>query len=339
MAHATGTETRAAAVRGSTWGTAAACGAGDGILTQPPTLKKQREPLIDDSLGQAFQKQADQGQIKVEGDLPCYMRYDGLDLLIALAMGDTDGAPVQQGTTSAYGQGFTLADSLGGLFCTLALDNAVNIDEYPSLKLTGFSLKGRVGEALQLSFTGIASDRVTDSSTNTSATFAGVTVGESANRVLMSQGIFRMNDASGDALDTDDMVYPSSFELSYKRKLTGVYGSGSGYDRVDEPVTDGQPEITLKVEFPRYGSSAHFEDWDLAAPKKMDMIFTGALIEDPYHREFRLSFPNLLYKGVELPMDKGALKHPLEFICLAADTAPSGMAGTTLPFQVDVPFQ
>ena len=336
MPYASGTETKAAAVKGTTWGTAAACGSGDGLLLLPPTLKKEREPLVDDSLGVSFPEEADPGHIKVSGEVPSYLRYDGLDMLLAIAMGATAGAPVQQGTTAAYAQGFTLAESTDGLFCTLALHNGVNVDEYPSLKLTGFTLKGRVGEPVQMSFEATASDRVTDSSTNTPASFASVTAGERVNRVLMSQGMFLMNNGAGAALDTGDAVYPSSFELSYSRKLTGAYGSGSGHDRIDEPATDGQPEISLKLEFPRYSTSAYFEDWDLSTPKKMEMAFTGALIEDTYYREFRVTLPNLSYKSVDLPMDKGALKHPLEFICLAADTAPSGMAGTTLPFQVDV---
>jgi hypothetical protein len=336
MAYASGIETRAAAVKGSTWGTAAACGAGDGLLILPPTLKKQRDALLDDSLGAYFPVEADQGPVKVEGDLPCYLRYDGLDLLIALVAGATGGAPVQQGTTTAYAQSFSLAENTDGLFCTLALLNGVNVDEYPTLKLTGLTLKGRVGEPLEISFSGISSDRVTDSSTNTPATMGSVTIAESGNRVLMSQGVFRMNDASGAALDSGDAIYPSSFELSFMRKMAGACGSGLGYDRVDEPAIDGQPEIKLKLEFPRYTSGAHFEDWDSAVPKKMDMAFTGTLIEDSYYREFRLSFPNLAYKGVELPMDRGALKHPVEFACLAASSAPLGMAGITKPFRTDV---
>ncbi len=336
MSYATGTETRAAAVKGSTWDIAAACGAGDGILVHPPTFKKERPLIEDDSLGAYFPHEAAPGGIKVEGELPCYLRYDGLDLLVALAMGATAGAPVQQGGTSAYAQSITLAGLMDGLFATLALHNGVNIDEYPSMKLTGMKLRGRVGEPVEVLFKGIASDRITDSSTNTPASFASVTIAEESNRVLMSHALFRINDASGAALGSGDEVYPSSFELDLTRPMAGAHVAGAGHDRVDEPVAEGPPEIRLKLEFPRYSSSEHFEDWAGSVAKKMQMVFTGGLIEDTYYREFKVSLPHLIYKDVDLPMERGALRHTLEFACLATDSAPSGMSGVLDPFQVDV---
>lgn len=336
MSYATGMETQAAVAKAVTWDTAVTCGAGHGVLILPPTFKKERSLDLDDSLGAYYPEDAHQGGIKVEGELPCYLRYDGLDLLVALAMGATAGAPAQQGSTAAYAQSLSLAGNLDGLLATLAIDNGVNVDEYPSMKLTGLKLRGRVGEPVEVVFKGTCSDRITDSSTNTPASFASVTLGESANRVLMSQGLFRINDAAGAALGSGDEVYPSSFELDFNRPMAGAYVAGAGHDRIDEPVAKGQPEIFLKLEFPRYSSGTHFEDWDSGVAKKMQIAFTGALIEDTYYRGFTLNLPNLIYKGVELPMERGPLRHPLEFAALATDAAPSGMSGITDPFQVDV---
>jgi hypothetical protein len=331
-------ELKAAVKKAATWGTALACGANNGVLILPFGLKKTRGALVDDSLGNYFAKEQSLGETKVEGTLPMYLRYDGIDLLIALAMGATGGAPVQQGATSAYAQKFTLANSPDGLFATLAVHNGVNIDEYTSVKATGFALKGEVGKPLQITFDLAAIDRITNSPVNTTATFAGVTHFETANRVLMSQGVFRMNAQGGAALADGDKIYPGSFELTFKRKMRGVYGAGSSSDRIDEPTNDGEPEVKLKLEFPRYTSTQKgwFEDWDAGSNKKMDIVFTGAQIQSPYNRSFKLSFPNLAIAGAELPIEKGILKAPLEFNCLACDSAPSGMTGVTLPFQADV---
>ena len=98
---ASGTELRAAIKRASIWGTAVECGAGSGVLVLPSDIKKTRESLIEDSLGTYFPNSSDPGPIKVEGELKAYLRYDGLDLLIALAMGATGGAPVRQGASAA----------------------------------------------------------------------------------------------------------------------------------------------------------------------------------------------------------------------------------------------
>jgi hypothetical protein len=336
---ATGVEIKAAIKKAATWGTAVACGANDGLLILPPSLKKERPNQVDDSLGLYYPKESDPGEVKVEGDLPAYLRYDGLDLLFALAMGATGGAPTQPDAVNdpnTYQQKFTLAENNDGLFAVLCVNNTINIDEYTSLKVTGFTLKGEVGKPLQVTFHGVAIDRITGSAVNTLATFASVTYFETGNRALYGQSTFRMNDQSAAALAAGDRVYPSSFELTFKRSQEGVYGVSSGADYIDEPTNAGPPEANLKLEFPRYTAKTYFTDWDANTKKKLDMTFEGGLIDVNYKRTFKLSFPNLMYAGVDLPIEQGILKHPLEFNCLGADAAPAGMTGITLPFQVDV---
>jgi hypothetical protein len=336
MGSATGVEMKAAVKKAAAWGTAVACGANDGILILPHSIKKERPNNVDDSLGLYYPEDSDPGEIKVEGDLPAYLRYDGLDLLIALAMGATGGAPVRQGATSAYAQTMSLAEHNDGLFATLAVDNRINVDEYTSVKMTGFTLKGEVGKPLQITFRCISMDRITDSSVNTPATFANVTYFETANRVLMSHGKIRLNARDGAALQDSDRIYPASFELTFRRNMAGLYGVGAGFDRIDEPTNNGQPEITLKLDFPRYASDSHFTDWDAGSAKKLDMTFTGAQIESPHNRQFRLQFANLKFANVALPVEQGILRHPVELNCLGCENAPAGMTGITRPFQMDV---
>jgi hypothetical protein len=339
MGYATGVELKAAVKKAVTWGTSVVCGADDGVLVLPHSLRKERNENVDDSLGLYFPNESDSGEIRVQGDIPAYLRYDGLDLLLALAIGSTGGAPTQPDAVNdpnTYQQTLALAENTDGIFATLALDNGVNIDEYPGLKMTGFTLKGEVGRPLEVAFHAVADNRVVDSTVNTQATLLNVTFFETANRVLMSQGRIRMNDRDGDALGTGDEVYPSSFELAFKRNMAGVYGAGSTFDKIDEPSNDGMPEVSLKLEFPRYTSSGHFTSWDANTAKKLDMVFEGAVIDTNYKRTFTLQFPNLKYKGVDLPVEKGILKHPLDFICLGTDTAPSGMTGILRPFQINL---
>lgn len=333
---ASGVNVKAAVAKAATWGTAVACGADNGILINPHTLKRTRQALIDDSLGLYFPQNAVNAQVKCEGDIPSYLRYDGLDLLIALAMGTTAGAPTQQGATTAYDQTFSLADTLDGLFATFIVNNQVNIDEYTSAKITGFNLKGQVGKPLEIKFHTQVSDRIVNSTVNTSTTFANVTFFETANRVLFGQSAFLMNNASDVALASTNQVYPDSFELEFKRKMGGKYGVGTDMDIIDEPTNDGLPEITLKLEFPRYETDQYFADWDPMTQQKLQITFTGAEIVSPYNRSFQLQFPALQLSSVELPMSKGILKHPLQFNCLGALAAPAGMTGVTKPFQVNV---
>jgi hypothetical protein len=334
MTKATGVETRAAVKRAAQWGTAVAVGANDGLLILPHSIRKQRASQVDDSLGLYWPNESDPGEIAVSGDLPMYLRYDGIDLLIALAMGATAGAPARQGATAAYAQAFFLADNLDGLFATFCVDNNVNIDEFRSLKVIGFTLRGEVGKPLQVTFHIIGDDREDSSAVNTS--FAPVTYFETRNRVLMSQGSMRMNDAAAAALDAGDEMYPGAFTLTCRRKLEGAYGIQGTFDIIDEPTNAGVPEVTLELEFPRYTSKQHFTDWAANTPKKMDMVFTGEQIETPYSREFTLRFPNLMYSEVDLPMEHGILRHPVRFNVLGTDSAPEGMTGIMKPLQIDV---
>lgn len=336
MGKAIGVELKAAIKKATVWGTAVACGANNGILILPGNIKKDRSAQVDDSLGLYFAQDADIGEIKAEGSIPMYLRYDSLDLLIALAMGATGGAPAQQGATAAYAQKFTLADDLDGLFATFCLYNQVNVDECASLKLTGFTIKGEIGRACGVTFDAIAIDKITGSVVNTSVTFANVTYFETANRVLYSQGVFRLNAQGGAALGSGDVIYPKSFELSYKRKMSGVYGVSGSFNLIDEPTNDDMPELKLKLEFPRYTAATHFTDWDANAAKKMDITFTGGLIASTYYRTFKISLPNLKYANVDLPIEKGILKHPVEFHVLGCAAAPAGMTNITKPFQIDV---
>ena len=335
MPYAKSIELGAAIKRASAWGGAVACGASDGLLIRSHTIKKKRADLADDSLGVYFQREADRGDIDVSGDLSCYLRYDGLDLPIALALGQSAGAPAQQGATTAYSQTLTPVSSIEGLFATLAIDSGINIAEYPTAKFMGLTIKGKAGQPVEVLFHLRADDMLTDSAVNTQATFADVTIAERSNRVLMSQLTCRINDADGAALGGSDEVIPSSFELTFKRRMDAVRTLGSA-GAIDEPLEAGRPEITLKMEFPRYSGDQHFADWDAQTAKKCELEFTGRLIESPYSRMLRIRMPRLLHTQADLPIEQGILRHPLEFACLEASSAPSGMSGITAPFVVEL---
>jgi hypothetical protein len=341
MSKATGLEIYAAFKKIAAWGTPLECGAGDGVLILPHSLTKDRPNRLDDSQGVIFPTYADQGLTVVAGDVPAYLRYDGLDLLIALAMGASGGAPAQQGGTSAYTQSFTLADNLDGLYAVLAILNNINIDEFTSLKLKGFTIAGDIGEGpLKITLHSIGDDRDPESTVNTTATFANVTVGESQNRVLMHQSVFRINDQDGAGLASPaDVITPSAFELAYDRPMSGVFGAGTDKNVIDEPTGDALPTVKLTLTIPRYTTKDYFVDWAAETNKKADIVFTGATIEGAYDREFTLQFPNLAYMKTDAPQAAGILNHVLEFDCLGALVAPTGMTGITKPFQVDVQNQ
>lgn len=336
MGGVAGVDVKFAWKKAAAWGTAVACGTNDGVLILPDTFDRQAPAQLDDSLGLYWSQDSDPGSITAQGDLPMYLRYDGCDLGVGLAMGATGGAPVQQGATTAYKQVFTLANVLDGLFATFALNKKVNIEELLSVKFSGFTISGQIGEAIKITFHTIPSNLITNSVVNTLASFNNVTYRETKNRALYRQGVFRINDQSGAALGSGDVIYPKSFEFSFMRKMRGIHGAGGNFDTIDEPTNDGVPEVTLKLDFPRHLSSAYQDAWAAGTAKKCDITFTGAQIQSPYNRSWFFELPNLKFKKASAPTQTGIIGETCEFDVLGCSVAPTGMTGLTLPLRATV---
>ena len=334
----TGRETLIGLKKASAWRTPVACGANDGILILSETLKQTREHLQDDSAGLAFVQRTDPGKINAAGDITSYLRYEGLDVALALAMGQA-GAPTQQGVTAAYANAYKLTTNPAGLFATLALLKKSDIvHEFPSAKLHGFRISGEMNAPLQITFSALANLLELASATNTAATMANVTYPDKGNRVIFnSSATFKINDESGIALADGNKVYPSSFEFAFNRPMEGDLTAGN--EDIDEPVGTGFPEITLTLNFPRYNDANHqfFTDWDAYTRKKMEIYFKGVLIADTYYYEFKMSFPNLKIADPDAAISgPGKIPASIPFTCLGTDTAPAGMTGITQPFQINV---
>lgn len=338
MSRIAGVEILAAIKKAVVWGTAVACGANDGMYFLADSVSKEDEVDVDDSLGKAHSKDGDRGPIKVEGDRPFYLRYDGGDLLLALFMGIA-GVPTQQAATAAYAYTYGWSDDLMGLFLTFAKSMKSYVSECPTEKIVGLTIKGEVGGPLEAIAHVISIDKVTDSTTNDLASFANVTFFETSNRVLFSHGVSRINDQSGAALDSGDQIYPNSFELTAMRKLKGEYtgeyvtDNDVVQDLIDEPSIEGQPEINLKLNFARHTEKTYLEDLGNDKRKKMDLTFTGGLIEDTYYREFKLEFANLQMLNDDPVDEQGIIKEPLEFLVHGNEAAPTGM-DFTAPFKI-----
>lgn len=334
----TGREILIGLKKAATWRTAVAGGANDGLLILSEGFKPIIEHLNDDSAGLPFIQRTDQGKIVTTGSMEAYMRYEGLDVLLALIMG-TAGTPAQQAATAAYINSYVMADNLSGLFATLAmLKKSDKVFEYPSVKLHQFGLSGEMNAPVKITSEGIANLLELASVVNTSATMANITYPDKGNRIIMNKDAhFWLNDESDDALDSGDSIYPASFELGFNRPMEADLVASK--EDVDEPIGEDFPEPTLTLNFPRYNDANHafFTDWEALTRKKLEIYFKGLQIEDTYYYEFKLSFPNLKVIDPEAPISgPGKIPVSLSFKVLGTDTAPTGMSGITKPFQIDV---
>jgi len=334
---ASGKEFKAAFKKAAAWGTPVAVASADALLLTSEKLVKSVEHLPDDSAGQAFHAQRDAGLITCSGDLSAYLRYQGLETLLAMAMGAA-GEPGLAGMTSAYAHALRLADDADGLFGTLALYKGLSCHEYAGCKVDGFSLEGEAGQPLSVTFNLICDDMAinTTGGVNTAAALAALAAPPAGNRVLFRQGAFRLNDAAGPALDSADAIHPNRFSLSFKRGLKGDYLAG-GDDKIAEPTAESFPEISLSLEFPTYTSDTYLSDLGGDARKKLSIVFSGDEIEPGYAYQLELLIPHLVITNAEASVDKaGKIAHPVTCSLLAAGAEREGMAGVTAPFALNL---
>ncbi len=333
----TGREVIIALKKAAVWHTPVACGVGDGVLILSDGIKVSTPMELDDSAGQEWITQADAGVKDIKGSLDAYMRYEGFDVALAMIMG-TAGVPSLVGAALAYSNTYGLASSITGNFATMAQQKLSNkVWEFSSLKLHGFKLSAAMNKPVKLSLDGIADKLDRASTTNTTATMAAVTMPDKENRIIMNKDtVVRINDQSGAALGSGDAVYPTSIEIAFNRPMDAQ--PVAGQDGVDEPADDGFPTATVSLKFPRYNTAndAYFDDWDAFTSKKMDITFTGRLIESGQNYMFKLSFPHVKIDNPEAPVS-GAGKIPFSMNCkiLAATAAPAGMSHFT-PLQIDI---
>lgn len=331
-----GKEIKAAFAKASAWGTAVACGSGDVLLITAENIAHSIEHLPDDSAGQDFQAASDQGLITCRGDLSAYLRYQGLGVFLAMALG-TAGSPSAHGA-SGYDHALRMAGDLDGLFGTLAVYKGFSVHEYASAKVDGLTIEGQAGQPLSVSFHLICDRRAvnTDSGANTNATMTALAAPATGNRVLFRQGSLLINDAEGDALSSGDAISPSRFSLSLKRGLVGDHLAG-GADIIAEPTNAAFPELSLSLEFPSYTSDTYLSDLGSDTRKKMRMDFTGGEIESGVNYALSLIMPHVVLTNAEAAVDRaGKITHPITASLLATASERNGMSGITGPLAIEL---
>ncbi len=336
MGLARGAESRAGAAVASTWGTAVALGAGHELLFNEESIKFGVEDADDQVAGSVFSQGSSVTSWSAAGGLVADLRYESnLETLVALVFGDeTD--PVQQGSTAAYLHKLHLADNLRGLFGTLAFfvpygASSHHVKELTSAKVQSATFSGEGNGVVRAALELIGAPDLA-STTNTSP--SGLTFANEQHRVLMRQGVFKINPQGDGDVDLTSPVDFSKFEIAVKRPMTDGKVAGSS-GKIAEPYDDGFPEITLRLTLPNWNDNT----WDAAfaaeTVQKATLKFTGPLIEDTYNYYVSWAFPQL--KLVSEPPSVGGpgnIAQELTFKAQKADQAPTGMSGVTLPVEM-----
>ena len=330
------TDVRYAAVKGTAWGIDALCGAGSGIYGVSDGFTKKQPLMPNMATGVNWEDEADMGIVDAPWGHNAELTYDGLMLLLAMALG-TSPVPTKVGATLAYKHQMQLADDKAGLFFTYVKNYLAALFVGPSVKVTGIKISGPNKDGrIDVAFTGVAFDQLTGTATNTLTTFANVTWPYKGNRVLFKQGVWRMNAQSDAALASGDAIKAKSFELDITWPLKGEVTTEFG-DRIDEPTKDGRPTVSLKLVFPRFDDDgkARIDAFDAGTLYKLDLTFTStALIEAGYPWSMHFMFPQLAIEVPDQPFNAATIPQTVTFRGQAAQAAPLGMATVDIGYDL-----
>jgi hypothetical protein len=326
----------------ASWGTAQACGAGDGFRGFPADMDPTAENKADELLGTYFQTDNVPGRVTLNPNPSTYLSYRNAAVLRMLAnfMGTQTEPALHAGGAASYDTILKVNQVIDGLFGTLCARTTPTgtILEIPSWKPTRISLKWDTGTACRITFSGPGYDLVLDSVINTPVTFADVTVSELKKRVYAAQTVLRINTQSGAGLGSGDVVPWSSIELVAERKMSSNpeghnTGGEEARDLTGEPYNDGDWTSSLNVSC----SKADLAGWSTIRANtslKADIVCTGPIIEGAIPYLFTVQMPHLKQNENKTPQKRGALITTKSFSVLGATAAPTGMTGNTDPLWI-----
>lgn len=310
-----------------TWGTEITCRTGDLVRILSESMGGGPAYLADDTIhnsvtnaSQAFRDPGDTGNETWSGTVETYLRYRGLDSLIAHAFGATSGAPTNaSGTSAAYQQYFRPHNTLETIFGTLCIDRVQNVAEFDSVKVNSMTITATAGERVRISFDLIARDFSNDSTVNPNATLWS-DPDTAANReyVIFEDADIYLNNG---AIIASNKVYPSEFSITLNNNIVGDVTTRNA-PFIDEPVRDGFAEVTGSITFPVFGTtmgaSANSETLEDAMLAKtnyaLQIDFVGSVITGSYSNEFKMFLPNIEFTSSEASISgPGKIGHRLNF--------------------------
>ena len=274
---ATGSWLFFAANNGATWGTAKQTnGIATGLRVRSHGLKSERpkEPAVGPGVidpGELI------GSLRVvpKTDVTCWWQYNGAVPRI-LALGNAGDAvtgigPYEHSLTPAAVSG------LVGRYVTLAwriietggASPTYRYYEVPSAKVEGWTLRGKLGQPLEITFHLVPSDVVMPATVNT--VLGNVTGPDDDDYQVVTGDFFALA-----ALATNPASFSiNSFELSCRWGHRGDHVSGTTSTTIPEPV-DNEPRVcTLRIDRPRKTDTTLEEYLDAATQVSAQLNFVG----------------------------------------------------------------
>ena len=321
--------------KAAVWGTAVACGAGDGLEVHSVNVVANRQLVARKGItGRVTQLTPDKGNLDVNGSVSFPLRYEGLGRVIAGLFG-TAGVPATV-DVAARKHAFKIKDDADGIFFTLAYEilKDTTVHEFNTLKITGLTLRWSTPGHVELEIRTIGHDFSDASATNTTGTIDTVTLPTNNEIAQARQVAVWMNAQGGAALDSTMAVFVTGGEITIERPLGAVVTSEFG-DRSSEPEPPSGDDPFVKVSgsltFANLqngtGGNLAFVAEQLARTRKKALVtFTGDNLAGSTTEKFshKLYLPDVVFGEGKPTLSAGALGWQAPFSSHHVGTIPTG---------------
>ena len=322
----------AAFKKAATWGTAVEVGASNGLPFKSISgLQSTQDVFEVTEVDLPIRQCAFLGVNKpVDLTITSDMSFSptALGTLIAKLFGSA-GTPTGEGTAKTHK--FKLTGD-PGLFGTLAIGMPGEVWEIPSVKPYAWTLKVGGEGLIESEIKAIGNKLVAPATVNNETSMNAVTYDERCNHCFSKQMKLYINNQSGGAFQTTDIIDINSFEISVNRAHQEVVSITA--DEISQPVDTAPATVDLKIGFPKYGSSISslIADQVAGTKKKAKLEITGPIITSEPAAYYKLTFyfPCLVIKPVTAKYED-IISADMEFLGLAVSTAPTGM-GEAVPY-------
>lgn len=348
MAVSKGFGTKMGWKKATTWGTPVAVGATNQKEYHNEKLTPKVDLIDDEALsGKGTHLFGDKGNEFHSGEVEFPVRYEGLEDIIGMAMGDANGgsAPTQVGSDNAYKHILKPKDDKEGLFGTLVIGKSVGVWEYTTCKVGGFNFKAVPGKrpTISVPFIPQGLNINTGGGTNGNTQVAALTLPTNRDFALFNQLKVQINVQSAGALANADLVYIADFEVKLDNSFPTDDVSTKYGNLIDEPIQDGFAQVTGSLKWNVYrDDSPGGNDQMIAAlmskaRKKMIATWTGPAIGATFY-SVTMYFPDVQFDTGDVNVGgPGRVPVNLNFVSARVLAIPTGFpAGYTDALTIEI---
>lgn len=347
MAGNTTGENKIALIKGVTWGTAEALGAGAVLVHARYTLSNSRGEFEPSDVGfDLFVEEVTKLEETVDITFTAEVFY-GTHATMPLAMVlGVDNVVETTVDEDDYAHSIDMTAKNAGLFTTMVATYGTGnteVLEFPSVKWASVTWTHAANGVATIEATGIADRMVTTGAVNDLADINACTYqdfDDFDDRYAVLAGAnhyFRMNAASGDALDSGDNLEILNYEFNITRELDRDFtlrGANTRYTKEPGQLTRSTGTLTVQLHEINSAVIDLLALWQNGTKQKAEIFFDGSQINAGVNRSFKFQFPKLeaigtLPTGFDLPNNNTRMRPQITFRVLRASAAPSGMTGVT----------